>query len=154
MTVFGLALAREFSPGMALELVGGAGKGSFEAVSGGELIETGTTLWFTDLRGRVALVRKGDTQLAVIGGVGYSRYQSGLFEAATEIDPDTKWKGTFTGIAGLGVKARLSGRIRLTVDVMDRIHPQGIDAPGLGALVEKTQHDIMVSAGLSFPLGK
>ena len=45
----------------------------------------------------------------------------------------------------------MSDRLHLTVSAIDRVHEQGLVAEGLD-LAEKTQHDLLFSAGLRFPL--
>lgn len=153
-TVYGLQLGKQFSPTLGVQVQGGAGNGEMEVVSGGTILRIQSALWFADVRAKLRLLGDADNKLVAIAGAGWSQYSLGLFEAAHELDDSTKFEGKFTGIIGLGAKARLGGRLSLAADLTDRIHGQGIEAPGLDDAIEKTQHDIMFQAGLSIPLGR
>jgi hypothetical protein len=153
-TIFGVRVTRPMSPSLGLELALGAGSGSFQVVST-ELIDLKTSVYFADLRVNLRVAGNDDARLGVVAGAGWTQYTSGLFDAAHEGDPDTQLKGTVTGMIGLGLKARLGGRLTLSLDALDRIHEQGIDAPAITAgLNELLQHDVTFSAGLAFPLGQ
>jgi hypothetical protein len=154
-TIYGVRFGKPMSPSLGLELALGAGSGTIQAASV-DLLDIKTSVYFADLRARLRVAGDDDTQLGVIAGAGWTQFSSGLFDAAHEGDPDTRFKGTVTGIFGLGLTAKLSDRITLSVDATDRIHEQGIDAPGLstGQFNDKLQHDLTFSAGLAFPLGR
>jgi hypothetical protein len=154
-TFYGVRFAKPMSSSLGMELALGAGSGTLEAVSA-EVFELQTAVYFADLRARLRVAGGDDAQLGAIVGGGWTQFSSGLFDAAHEGDDDTRFKGTITGIVGLGFTAKLSDRITLSVDATDRIHEQGIDAPGLstGQFTDKLQHDLTFSAGLAFPLGR
>jgi hypothetical protein len=153
-TIYGVRLTKPVSPSLGVELALGAGSGEFQIVSS-TLFDLKTSVYFADLRARLRVAGDDDTQLALIAGAGWTQFTSGLFDAVHEGDPDTQLKGTATGMIGLGLKAKLGGRITLSVDALDRIHEQGIEAPGIsGGLTELLQHDVTFSTGLAFPLGR
>jgi hypothetical protein len=154
-TIYGVRITKPMSPSLGVEFAFGAGSGTLEAVSA-EVFELQTAVYFADLRARFRVAGDDNTQVGAILGAGWTQYSSGLFDAAHEGDDETSFKGTVTGIFGLGMTAKLSDRITLSVDATDRIHEQGIDAPGLstGQFADKLQHDLTFSAGLSFPLGR
>lgn len=155
-TIYGLRVSRQMSPTLALQLQGGAGKGSFEAASGSTQIVLSSTLWFADLRGRLRLVGSDETNLGLIAGAGWTQFKMGLFDAAHSSDPNTKLAGKVTGIVGLGFKGKLTGSSAFTMDLTDRIHAQPIEASFLsGSTVQKpTQHNVTATFGLNFPLGR
>lgn len=151
--IFGVRFAKPMSPTLGLELALGAGSGNFQIVSS-DVIDLKTSVYFADVRANLRVAGNDDAQLGVVAGAGWTQFTSGLFDAAHEGDPDTQLKGTATGMIGLALKAKLGSRLTLSVDAMDRIHQQGVDAPGItSGLTELLQHDVTVSAGLSFPLG-
>jgi hypothetical protein len=152
-TIYGVRIGKPMSPALDLELAAGAGSGDFQAVAT-ETIDLKTSVYFADLRANLRVAGNEDARLSAIAGAGWTQYSSGLFDAAHEGDPDTRLKGTITGMIGLGLRATLGSRLTLSVDVLDRIHEQGIEAPGLSGQTEPLQHDITFSAGLSFPLGR
>lgn len=153
-TIFGMQFAKAMSPSLGLELALGAGSGSMQIFST-DVIDLKTSVYFADLRARVRVAGNEDAQLAAVVGAGWTQYTSGLFDAAHEGDPDTQFKGTATGLLGLALKARLGAHANLSFEAIDRIHEQGVDAPGItGGLTELMQHDITIAAGLSFPLGR
>jgi hypothetical protein len=154
-TIYGVRVTKPMSPSLGVEFAFGAGSGSLEAVST-EVFELQTAVYFADLRARFRVAGDDNTQVGAILGAGWTQFSSGLFDAAHEADEDTRFKGTVTGILGLGLTAKLGDRITLSVDATDRIHEQGIDAPGLstGQFNDKLQHDLTFSAGLAFPLGR
>lgn len=153
--IYGFRVAKPMSPSLGIELAFGAGSGTLEGVST-EVLELKTAVYFADLRARLRVAGDDDTELGAIVGAGWTQFSSGLFDAANEADDETKFKGTVTGIFGLGLTAKLGGRVTLSVDLTDRIHEQGIDAPGLSSdqFTDKLQHDLTFSAGLAFPLGR
>jgi hypothetical protein len=153
-TIYGIRFAKPISPAFGLELNLGAGSGKLELVSS-DVIELKTSVWFADLRGRLRIAGGDNAALGLLFGAGWTQYSSGLFDAAHEADDDTKFKGTATGIVGLGFKGKLGDRAIFSFDATDRIHEQGIDAPLLsgGGFAEKTQHDASFTFGLAFPLG-
>ena len=153
-TIFGIRFSKPMSPSLGLELALGAGSGSLQAVSA-EVLDLKTSVYFADLRARFRIAGDDDTQLGAIIGAGWTQFSSGLFDAAHEGDEDTRFAGTITGMVGLGLKAKLGGRVTLAIDALDRIHEQGVEAPGLSTdqFSQKLQHDVTVSAGLAFPLG-
>ena len=62
--------------------------------------------------------------------------------------------GRATGLLGLAFRARLGGRLTLYADAVDRIHEQSIEASSITGVTDPLQHDVTISAGLSFPLGR
>jgi len=153
-TIYGVRFAKPMSPSLGLELALGTGSGSLQSYST-EIIEIKTAVYFADLRARLRVAGGDDTQLGVIVGAGWTQFGAGLFDAAHEADDDTKFAGTVTGIVGLGFKAKVGDRITLSFDASDRIHEQGVEAPGLDTeqYAKKLQHDVTLTAGLAFPLG-
>jgi hypothetical protein len=152
-TIYGVAISKSMSPRFGLALAAGAGTGELEAVSGGNPLVLRSSLWFADLRARLRVMGNDDADLGAVFGAGWTQYSMGLFDAAHVGDPNTELKGTFTAIVGLGTRAKLGSHLTLAVSALDRIHKQGIDAPGLGSFEERTQHDMTFAAGLAFPLG-
>lgn len=153
-TVFGLRLAKQMSPGFALQLQAGTGKGTFEAVSGPTPIALASTVWFADLRGRLRILGNNDANLGVLVGAGWTQFKMGLFDAAHELDSGTKLAGRVTGIVGFGMRAHLVGDAAFTADLTDRIHEQSVDAAFISsAVIKPMQHDLSVTFGLNFPLG-
>jgi hypothetical protein len=131
----------------------GAGDGTLQVVST-EVLDLKTTVYFADLRARFRLAGDEDTQLGAILGAGWTQYSSGLFDAAHEGDEDTYLAGRATGLLGLAFRARLGGRLTLYADAVDRIHEQSIEASSITGVTDPLQHDVTISAGLSFPLGR
>ncbi|MEO6463167.1 MAG: outer membrane beta-barrel protein [Candidatus Eisenbacteria bacterium] len=149
-SVYGLSLGTTVSDRLGVELALGAGSGKIELIGGGELFELESTMLFADLRGRVGLAGGEDASLGLVLGGGYTNYKIGIFDLAEENDQG-KFLGRLTGVAGLDVRAGLSDRVKLTVSALDRIHVSGI-ALDTAEGSEKTQHDLMFTAGLRFPL--
>lgn len=153
-TVYGLRIAKQMSPSLALQLQGGIGKGTFEAIAGSTPILLASSVYFVDLRARIRIAGSDATNLGIIGGAGWTQYANGLFDTAHAQNSDNNLAGRPTGIVGLGMKAHLTGDASFTADLTDRIHEQSVEAPGLGSSVIKPlQHDLMMSFGLNFPLG-
>lgn len=154
-TIFGFKLSRPMSPTFGLELAVGGGSGELQAVSAGEFPELKSSVWFADLQARVRLAGNDDANVGAIVGAGWTQFSSGIFDAAHEADENTSFKGTVTGIIGLGFKAKINDRLMLSFDATDRIHEQGVDAPGLDTdqYAKYLQHDATFTFGLAFPLG-
>jgi len=151
--VYGIRLGKSLSPTLGLELQLGTGSGSFDALSGGTtpIINLPSNVYFADARLRLRLVGSSDASLNAIGGVGYTKFSTGLFQVAHEQDSGNNLKGVVTGIVGLGVRAKVNGQMTLTVDATDRIHSQMVVVSGgLSGQIEKMQHDATVLAGVSF----
>jgi len=153
-TIYGLRFTRAMSPSLGLELAFGAGSGSMQAAST-DVIDLDFAVYFADLRARLRVAGDDDTQLGIIAGAGWTQFSSGFFDAAHEADEDTQFKGTVTGIVGLGFQAKVSDRLILSFDATDRIHEQGVDAAGLDTdqYAKYLQHDATFTFGLTFPLG-
>jgi len=150
--VYGLSIGHSFSERFGAELVLGAGTGAIEVVSTTAL-ELASTLLIADVRGSFRIMGNDQAGLALVGGVGYTTQKIGLFDFAALTDAG-EFKGKLTGILGLGFDAEVSDRFGLSVEMVDRIREQGIVIDGSTGLNEPTQHDVTVTAGLSFPLGK
>ena len=152
-TVYGVTFGTSLTERIGFDLTGGVGTGKMEILSAGQTFSLSSSLMFLDVRGRIRVAGSDDSNLALLGGVGYTDFNVGLFETAHDLDEDTNFEGKITGLVGLGFHSGSMERLRIAVDLMDRIHSQGIEAPGLDdSLIEKTQHDIMFTVGLSFPL--
>jgi len=151
-TVYGLALDHSLSSRFGLELVAGAGTGAIEVVST-DALELASTLLFADARGKFRIAGNDDANLGLVGGVGYTTQKIGLFDFA-KLTGSGEFKGKLTGILGLSFGAALSDRLRLSMEMVDRIREQGIVIEGSTGLTEPTQHDVTITAGLSFPLSK
>jgi hypothetical protein len=151
-TLLGLIFGIPISDRFAVELVAGFGGGHFELVAA-DASELGSAVWIADLRARLRLLGGDAAQLALLGGVGYTHFRNSLFDAFHQSDDENELKGVFTGVVGLGLRGRVTDRVLITMDVVDRIHEQGIElAPGSIDFEEPTQHDIGVTAGLTFQL--
>lgn len=155
-SIYGLQASRTVATRVAVELSVGVGSGAMEIVAGGTPLTLGSTVYFADLHGRVKIAGTDAAQLGLVAGAGWTQYSMGLFEAAHALSDSIKFKGTVTGVVGLGFRGKVSDRFAVTADLTDRIHSQGLDAPGITGSgdIEKTQHDIAFALGLSFPLGK
>ena len=152
-TVYGLGISHTLSSKLGVELVAGAGTGSIEVVGGSTALELASTLLFADVRGKFRIMGGDDANLGLVGGVGYTTQKIGLFDYA-KLSDSGEFKGKLTGIVGLSFGAALSDRLRLSMEMVDRIREQGIVIEGSTGLNEPTQHDVTVTAGLSFPLSK
>ncbi len=152
-TLYGLGVAASFSKRFGAELVAGAGSGRIEVVSS-TAIELASTLLMADLRGKVRIAGGDQSNIGLLAGVGYTTQKIGLFDFAKRTNAG-EFKGKLTGVVGLSFGAALSDRLHLSVEMVDRIREQGVvlTATTVG-LVEPTQHDVAVTAGLSFPLTK
>jgi len=152
-TVYGLGLTHSLSSKFGVEVVAGAGTGSIEVVGGTTALELASTLLFADVRGKFRIMGGDDANLGLVGGVGYTTQKIGLFDFA-KLSESGEFKGKLTGVVGLSFGAALSDRLRLSMEMVDRIREQGIVIEGSTGLTEPTQHDVTVTAGLSFPLSK
>lgn len=150
-TVYGLTLGTNLSESAGLEVVLGAGTGKLELV-GGALVELASTVFIADLRGRLRLLGGSQSSLSAVLGVGYTDFNIGLFDIAKETNQGS-FVGRVTGVAGAEVRSDLSDRVHLNVTMVDRIHGSGVGLNLFGEeVVEKLQHDITVTAGLTFGL--
>jgi hypothetical protein len=152
-TVYGLGISHSLSSKFGVELVAGAGTGSIEVVGGSTALELASTLLFADVRGKFRITGGDAANLGLVGGVGYTTQKIGLFDYA-KLSDSGEFKGKLTGVVGLSFGAALSDRLRLSMEMVDRIREQGIVIEGSTGLNEPTQHDVTVTAGLSFPLSK
>lgn len=150
--IFGLALSTPVASRFAVELTTALGDGEMELV-GTDAVRIASSVVLADLRGKLRLLGGDDAQVSLIAGVGYTQFRNGLFDALNQQDEDTQYAATIAGIAGLGLRARLTDRLFITVDAVDRIHEHGVDTPaGLTGFEEEMQHDMTLTAGLTFPL--
>ena len=152
-TVYGLALGTSFTDRFGAELVLGAGSGSIEVIGGSDVLDIASTLLIADARGRFRIAGGDQANIGLVGGVGYTTQKIALFDYA-ELTDAGKFEGKLTGILGLSFGAALSDRLRLSMEMVDRIREPGIVLTGATGLREPTQHDVTVTAGLSFPLTK
>ena len=151
-TAYGLMLSTSMTPKCGLEVVLGTGTGKMELVGGTQVLSLATTLFMADLRGRLQLMGGDRAQLSAVLGVGYTDFNSGLFDVAHETNVGT-FIGRLTGVAGAEIRSDLSDRVRLNVTMVDRIHDAGIGLNlGGSGVVEKTQNDLVTTAGLTFGL--
>ena len=112
------------------------------------------TLLLADLRGKVRIAGGDQGNIGILGGIGYTTQKIGLFDFAKRTDAG-EFKGKLTGVVGLSFGAALSDRLHLSMEMVDRIRQQGAELTATTTgLVEPTQHDVMITAGLSFPLTK
>jgi hypothetical protein len=151
-TVYGLALSTPLTEKIGGELVLGTGTGKMEVVGGTGALPLASTLFFADLRGRIRLLGTDQSSLGAVLGVGYTDFKSGLFDLAHETNLGDFF-GRLTGVAGAELHSNLSDRLRLNVTVVDRVHVSGLSIDGVATdISEKTQNDIMATAGLTFGL--
>lgn len=149
--LLGVAVSTPVASWLDLELAGAVGGGETEVV-GATANEIASSLLIGDLRARVRMVGGDNAELGLLAGVGWTQFRSALFDVFGELSTDIKLEGKLTGVVGLGLRARLSERLRLTFDAVDRIHDNGLEGDTLTGLIQPTQHDIAVTAGLTFPL--
>lgn len=150
--IYGLSIGTSFSNKFGAEVVLGAGSGSIEVVST-EALELASTMLIADVRGNFRIMGNDQAGLGIVGGVGYTMQKIGLFDYV-ELNDGGEFKGKLTGILGLGFDAEVSDRMGISVEMVDRIRQQGIEVDGATGLNEPTQHDVTITAGLSFPLSK
>ena len=152
-TVYGLGVGASFSRRFGAEVVAAAGTGSIEVV-GSTALQLASTLLLADLRGKVRIAGGDQSNIGLVAGVGYTTQKIGLFDFAKRTNAG-EFKGKLTAVLGLSFGAALSDRLHLSMEMVDRIREQGIVLTGTSTgLVEPTQHDVVVTAGLSFPLTK
>jgi len=152
-TVYGLGVGTSLAGRFGAELIAGVGSGKIEAV-GTTAIELASTLLLADLRAKVRIAGGDQANIGLLAGVGYTTQKIGLFDYAKRTDTG-EFKGKVTGVVGLSFGAALSDRLHLSMEMADRIREQGIVVNGTTTgLTEPTQHDVMITAGLSFPLTK
>ena len=150
-TVYGLTLGTSLNEKAGLEFVLGAGTGKLELV-GGTAFELASTVYIADVRGRLRLLGDSQSSLSAVLGVGYTDFSIGLFDLAEETDLGS-FIGRATGVAGAEVRSDLSDRVHLNVTLVDRVHDSGVGLNLFGSeVVQKTQNDITVTAGLTFGL--
>lgn len=152
-TVYGLAISTSMSEKFGAELVLGAGSGDLEVVGGSTVLALNSTVLIADLRGKYRISGNDDASIGLVGGVGYTTQKIGLFDYAQTNDLG-EFKAKLTGIVGLSFDAALSDRLHLSMEMVDRIREQGIVIENTTGIKEPTQHDVTVTAGLSFALGK
>jgi hypothetical protein len=150
-TVYGLMLSCPLKDKIGGELVLGTGTGKMEIVGGSTALPLASTLFMVDLRGRMRLLGTERSHLAGVLGVGYTDFNSGLFDLAHETDQGT-FIGRLTGIVGAEIHGDLTDQAHLNIGLVDRIHDAGVGlSSGLDGS-EKTQNDLVATAGLSFSL--
>jgi len=153
-TLYGFDMGKMISSRFGLSAVLAAGTGKFEVISGSQTLDLATTTFIADLRGRIRLCGNPDeANTGLVLGGGYTDVNSALFDYAHETHTGT-FLGRLTGIVGGDVHAPVSDRFGLKVTAVDRIHLSGVSINGVGGtgIVEKTQNDICVTAGLTFKL--
>lgn len=154
-TLYGLDVEHSLSPKLGVDVVLATGTGSMEVIGGTTSLALGSTAFIADLRGRYRLMGTEDDNLGLVLGVGYTDFNSGLFDLAHETDTGT-FLGRLTGIAGVDLHGSLTDRLGLKAVFVDRIHVSGLSAPGLTGpdYVEKTQNDLCITAGITIKTGK
>lgn len=150
-TVYGVALSSAFTPRLGLEAVLGIGTGKLELVGGGTNLLMGSTMYMADLRGNVRIAGGEGSRMGLLLGAGYTDVETGIFDLAHETGQGT-FLGRLTGVAGLGMRGRLSDRLLARVEVVDRIHLQGAKLENTTSTSEKTQNDIVATLGLTIVL--
>jgi hypothetical protein len=154
-TIYGLDVEHSLSPKLGIDLVLATGTGSMEVV-GGTSFSLASTAFIADLRGRMRLMGTEDDNLGLVLGVGYTDFNSGLFDLAHETDQGT-FIGRLTGIAGVDLHGHLTDRLGLKAVFVDRIHVSGLQIDGISGQpgsIEKTQNDLCITAGLTIKTGK
>ena len=84
--IYGLDVEHSLSQKLGVDLVLATGTGSMEVVGGAVVQELASTAFIADLRARMRLVGKEDGNLGLVLGVGYTDFNSGLFDFAHETD--------------------------------------------------------------------
>lgn len=154
-TIYGLDLEHHLSPRLGVDIVLATGTGSMEVVGGSSVLELASTAFIADLRGRLRLMGDDENNLGLVLGVGYTDFNSGLFDFAHETDAGT-FLGRLTGIGGVDLHGRLTDRIGLKAVFVDRVHVSGLSingATGPGN-VDKTQNDLTITGGITIKTGK
>lgn len=150
-TIYGLSLGCPMKDKMGAEIVLATGTGKLELV-GTTPLQLSSTVFIADLRGRYRLLGNESSHLAGVLGVGYTDFNTGLFDLAHETNQGT-YIGRLTGIVGAEVHGSLSDQMRVNISLVDRIHESGIGL-NLGGLngSEKTQNDLNATLGIAFGL--
>jgi len=153
-TIYGLDLQHNLSPRLGVDIVLATGTGSMEVVGGSTALELASTAFIADLRGRLRLMGEEDNNLGLVLGVGYTDFNSGLFDFAHETDAGT-FLGRLTGIAGVDLHGRLTDRIGLKAVFVDRVHVSGLSINGISGPgnVDKTQNDLTITGGITIKTG-
>jgi len=150
-TIYGLSLGCPMKDKIGGEIVLATGTGKLEVV-GGTGLQLSSTVFIADLRGRYRLMGNENSHLAGVLGVGYTDFNTGLFDLAHETNQGT-YLGRLTGIVGAEVHGTLSDQVHLNLSFVDRIHESGVVLTN-GGLVgsDKTQNDLVATAGIAFGL--
>jgi hypothetical protein len=153
-TIYGLDVMHSLSPKLGLGVVLATGTGSMELTGGSIGVELASTAFIADLRGRYRLMGQEDDNLGLVLGVGYTDFNSGLFDLAHETDQGT-FIGRLTGIAGVDLKGHFTDRLGIKATFVDRIHVSGVQLNGVSGpgYIEKTQNDLCITAGLTIKAG-
>ncbi|MDP9144885.1 MAG: hypothetical protein M3N43_09365 [Actinomycetota bacterium] len=154
--IAGIRVAGTLSRAIALDAQLGVGAGDWESFDGttSAFFKFPADLWFGDVRLRVRVVGTDAASIEGIAGVGYAKWTTGLFEVLEVAGAGFSFKGVMVGTLGFGFRARVGDRARLTMDLTDRIHAQVLDAALGPEVVQPTQHDLTVTAGVAFPVGR
>ena len=150
-TVYGAVLATSLAGPIDLEIAGGVGTGKMQLITSSD-VPSASSLLLADARARVRLIGRDQTHVALLAGVGYTKFSVSFFDYLEEQDDENKFTGELTGLIGLGFRGALAERMSLSVDAIDRIHDTGIELPTVTGARIRTQHDILFAAGLTFPL--
>jgi len=150
-TIYGLSLGCPMKDKIGAEIVLATGTGKLEVV-GGTQLQLSSTVFIADLRGRYLLLGNEGSHLAGVLGVGYTDFNTGLFDLAHETGQGT-YIGRLTGIVGAEVHGTVSDQTHLNLSFVDRIHESGIglNNGGLDGS-KKTQNDLVTTAGITFGL--
>jgi hypothetical protein len=151
-TLYGLRLVREFSPRFSLDLSTAVGHGEFSVLVG----QAASSVLMADLRGRLRVVgRDSDntTQLSLLLGGGYTRYNNGYYRYAADYQY-FEGEGTWTGVGGLHLAVRRPHFGTIELEVVDRVHASGINVLDTLSpkLPHRTQHDLTVAVGYKLPI--
>lgn len=150
-TVYGLSIGCPLKDKIGGELVLAAGTGKMEIVGGSAALPLASTVFMADLRGRMRLLGTERSSLSGVLGIGYTDFNSGLFDLAHETDQGT-FIGRLTGVAGVEVHGDLTDQARLNIGLVDRVHVSGVGLNIGTDGSEKTQNDLVATAGLTFAL--
>jgi hypothetical protein len=151
-TLYGLRLVREFSPRFALDLSTAVGHGEFSVLVG----QAASSVLMADLRGRLRVAGRdadGATQLSLLFGGGYTRYNNGFYRYAADYQT-YDGEGTLTGVGGLHFSIRRQRLGTIELEVVDRVHGSGIRVLDTLSpkLPHRTQHDLTFAIGYKLPL--
>jgi len=150
-TIYGLSIGCPLKDKIGGELVLATGTGKIEVVGGSIALPLASTVFIVDLRARMRLLGTDRSHLAGVLGVGYTDFNSGLFDLAHETDQGT-FIGRLTGIAGAELHGDLTDQLRLNIGLVDRVHESGVGLSGGLDGSKKTQNDLVATAGLAFAL--